>query len=124
MDEPSFGSRVKQLRKARGLTQRELAERVGLDFSYVSKIENDRLEHTPSVRALVRLADALQVDELELMEVANKVPPAMTAIARSPEALRFLRRATQEIEDPQGWDELAAFLDRRGRRRSRERGGN
>lgn len=115
----SFGDRVRQLRHERGLTQRQLAELGGVDFTYLSKIENDRLEHTPSVRTLVRLAEALGVDELELMGLANKVPPAMSALTGSPEALRFLRRATEEIKDPEGWNELAAFLDRRTARRKR-----
>lgn len=114
----SLGTRVRQLRQERKLTQRKLAELSGVDFTYLSKIENDRLEHTPSVRALVRLAEALGVDELELMELANKVPPAMAALTRSPEALRFLRRATAEIQDPDGWNELAAFLDRRAQRQT------
>lgn len=116
----SFGGRVRQLRRERGFTQRHLAELSGCDFTYLSKIENDRLEHTPSVRTLVRLAEALGVDELELMELANKVPPAMAALTSSPEALRFLRRATEEIKDPEGWNELAAFLDARAARRARK----
>jgi transcriptional regulator with XRE-family HTH domain len=122
-DRPSFGERIRQLRKAKGLTQRELGDVVGVDFSYLSKIENDNLEHTPSVRTLVKLAEALDVDELELMNLANKVPAVMSTIARYPEALRFLRRAAKEIDDASGWEELSQFLDekavqqrKRGRR--------
>ena len=112
----TFGQRIKELRRQRNLTQRQLAERAGLDFTYLSKIENDRLEHTPSIKALQGLARALDADELELMEMASKLPPVLNAIARDKEALRFFRRATATLKTPEEWRELHAFLDRQERR--------
>ncbi len=109
----SLGARIKELRRQRGFTQRQLAEKVGVDFTYLSKIENDRLEHTPSLKTLQDLARALEVDELELMELANKVPLVLQAIARDKNALRFFRRATQTIKSPEGWRDLLAYLERR-----------
>ena len=90
----TLGQYLKELRRQRHLTQRQLAEQIGVDFSYLSKIENDRLEHTPSLKTLQDLAKALEVDELELMELADKVPPVLKAIARDKDAMRFFRRAT------------------------------
>ena len=52
-------------------------------------------------------------DELELMELANKVPPVLEAIARDKEALRFFRRATEVIKSPEGWRDLQAYLEPR-----------
>ncbi len=118
-DSATLGQTVRTLRKERGLSQRDLANMIDIDFTYISKIENDRLDHSPSVRTLVRLAEALQVDELELMDLANKVPPLMSAMTRSPEALRFFRRAAQEIEDPAEWQALTDFLDARSENRKR-----
>ena len=112
MSNPSLGQRLKELRRARGLTQRGLATSAGVDFTYLSKIENDRLEHTPSIRVLQDLARALEIDELELMDLANKLPPILQAISRDKEALRFLRRATETIRTPEGWRDLHAYLDR------------
>jgi transcriptional regulator with XRE-family HTH domain len=109
----SLGARIKELRRQRGFTQRQLAEKVGVDFTYLSKIENDRLEHTPSIKTLQDLARALDVDELELMELANKVPLVLQAIARDKNALRFFRRATQTIKSSEGWRDLLAYLERR-----------
>lgn len=120
-DAASLGQTVRALRKEHGLSQRQLAELVDVDFTYISKIENDHLDHSPSVRTLVRLAEALQVDELELMDLANKVPPAISAVARSPEALRFFRKAAEEIEDPSDWQALTDFLDARTGSRKRQR---
>ena len=39
----TFGQRLRELRKAKGLNQKELAEKVGIDFTYLSKLENDRM---------------------------------------------------------------------------------
>ena len=109
----TLGQRIKELRRQRRLTQRRLAEQVGVDYTYLSKIENDRLEHTPSIKTLQDLARALEVDELELMELANKVPPILEAIARDKNALRFFRRATETIKNSEGWRDLLAYLERR-----------
>jgi HTH-type transcriptional regulator, competence development regulator len=109
----TLGQRIRELRRQHRLTQRQLAEKVGVDFTYLSKIENDRLEHTPSIKTLQDLAKALEVDELELMELANKVPPVLQAIARDKNALRFFRRATQTIKNSEDWRDLLAYLERR-----------
>ncbi len=108
----TLGEYIKELRHQRRLTQRQLAEKAGVDFSYLSKIENNRLEHTPSIKTLQDLARVLEVDELELMELANKVPPVLEAIARDKDAMRFFRRATETIKDPEGWRDLLAYLDK------------
>ncbi len=107
-----FGDRLKARRKELGLSQRALAARAGVDYTYLSKIENGRLEHTPSIRTIQGLARALQLDELELMDLANKVPAAFESITRDREALRFFRRATQTIRSPAQWRELTDYLDR------------
>lgn len=56
-----IGRALKQLRTERGLTQKELAERVsgGLDYTYIGKIE--RGEQLPSLRILIGLSEALGV---------------------------------------------------------------
>ena len=35
--EETFGQRIRRLRRSRGLTQRQLAEQLGIDFTYLSK---------------------------------------------------------------------------------------
>jgi len=108
----TLGQYIKELRRQRHLTQRQLAEQISVDFSYLSKIENNRLEHTPSLKTLQDLAKALEVDELELMELADKVPPVLEAIARDKDAMRFFRRATQTIKSSEGWRDLLAYIER------------
>lgn len=109
----SFGKRIKELRTARGLTQRQLADLAHVDFTYLSKIENDRLEHTPSIKALQDLARALKVDELELMQLANKLPAAFHVLAKDKDARRFFRHATATIKGSEGWRDLLSYLERK-----------
>ena len=39
----TFGERVRQLRKAKNLTLRDLAAKVKINFTYFSKIENQKI---------------------------------------------------------------------------------
>lgn len=51
---------VIELRERHGLTQRQLAERCGLDQADISRIERGAV--SPTTRTLQRLADALDAD--------------------------------------------------------------
>ncbi len=74
-----FGNRVRELRLLRGLTQRMLAERLAVSMSYVSKVENERLNagNFPSESFVNRLAKALRTDADELLLLTDRVPKAM-----------------------------------------------
>jgi len=54
-----FGNRLKRLRKRRGLTQKQLAEAVGLSVDFVGLVE--RGLRAPSFDSLERLAQILQI---------------------------------------------------------------
>ncbi len=56
----AFGQRVRELRKARGFSQEELAERSGLHRTYVGGIE--RGERNPSLLNIGHIAQALEVN--------------------------------------------------------------
>jgi len=59
-----FGNRLKQLRKFRGLTQEQLAERLDLSVEMVSFME--RGIHAPSFETLGRLSEVLQLPVQDL----------------------------------------------------------
>jgi HTH-type transcriptional regulator, competence development regulator len=67
-----FGSKVRELRLTKRLTQRELADRLGIDFSYISKIENGKVDHPPSEELIRRMATTLEADAEELLDLAGK----------------------------------------------------
>jgi len=89
----NFGIVLKKLRKERKITQRDLAEKVGVDFSYISKIENGRFENSPSEKTIIEIAKALETDANELILLAKKVPEAIReTIVDDDLASAFLRK--------------------------------
>jgi transcriptional regulator with XRE-family HTH domain len=58
-------AQVRDIRKARHLSQRQLAGRMQVPRTYISKIENGKA--IPTLGSLERLADALEVDVCQLV---------------------------------------------------------
>ncbi len=60
-----IATRLKDLRKDRGWSQQKLAEKTGLSFNAVTKIEQGLAKH-PTLKTLIKLADAfgISIDEL------------------------------------------------------------
>ena len=86
-----FGQRLRELRKQSNLSQRDLATQIGIDFTYLSKIEGGRLD-PPSENVIRRIAQALHTDEDELINLAGKVPKELKAVLEeSPQAVELLR---------------------------------
>lgn len=54
----SIGKRIKELRKAKGITQKELATLTGFSFSLISKLESGEKEN-PEYKTIKRIADTL-----------------------------------------------------------------
>ena len=89
----TFGEKVRELRQAKQLTLRELAAKVGVGFTYISKIENHKLEegHAPSERLIHKLAAELNGSEEELLLLAQKVPePIRKRVCQRPEVFAAL----------------------------------
>jgi putative transcriptional regulator len=61
-----FAMRLRQLREEKGLTQAELADRVGVSRGYISRLEIGR--HDPPLSMVERLAKALRVKVSRLVE--------------------------------------------------------
>lgn len=60
------GEKLRRWRRARTMTQRQLAERAGLTQRTILLLEHDRSEARPAT--LRKLADALDIDPIELLE--------------------------------------------------------
>lgn len=58
-----IGDRIREIRKSKNMTLRDLAEKVGVSFVYVSQIE--RGERTLSTNKLREWGEALEVDLLK-----------------------------------------------------------
>jgi len=94
------------------MTLRALAEKAGVSFTYLSKIENGKVGYTPAPDTIRALASALDVDALRLLELANKVPPELARITTDAAARRFLDRA-QAVASPEDWVALLELLEQR-----------
>ncbi len=96
MEQTAIGTRIKEARLKKKLTQEQLAERADIGFYYVGEIE--RGQKLPSLSVFVRIVEALGVsadsllkDELsaipyfnnEISEKLNKLTPKQRAVAVS-----------------------------------------
>jgi len=122
----TFGQRLRELRKAKKLTQRDLSEKVaarlkekgrGFDFTYLSKIENGKTP-PPSVAIIIHLADVLEADANELIALAGKAPPEFLEKTLKGESARtFFRSAFDADLTEEDWKKLSQELKRRKKAR-------
>lgn len=104
-----FGQTIRTLRKAQNLTLRDLASKVKVTFTYLSKIENEKLDFGdyPSEAVIRKLANALNADPDELLLAAKKIPDDIRKrVIERPDAFRKLAKL-----DDKGLDRVLAFLD-------------
>lgn len=110
--EQTFGQALRELRRSKDITQRNLAGKVGVDFSYISKIENDRLP-PPAADTIVKICNALEVPVEELLALKGKIPSELeNTIGSSPAALKFVKQAqTMDLTEAE-WKQLTHQLRR------------
>ena len=103
---------MRELRKGTGLSQRELAEKVGVDFSYISKVENDRLP-PPAADTITKICEALRVPPDKLLALTGKMPTAVKEmVSGSAAAQQFMRQAqAMQLSDDE-WGKLSQRLKR------------
>ena len=98
----TFGERIRELRKGKNLSQRDLATEVKVNFTYISKIENEKLDFGdyPSEELILKLAKALEADADELLILAKKVPEDVKKrVMQRPDAFRKLASLDDEALD-------------------------
>jgi transcriptional regulator with XRE-family HTH domain len=98
----TFGQRLQELRKAKGYTLRDLAAKVGVGFTYLSKAENGKLAFAdyPGEALILKLAAALDADADELLFMAQKIPPQIKKrVLERPDAFRKLARLDDDALD-------------------------
>lgn len=116
----SFGTLLRERRRAAGLTQRELAEKAQLDCSYISKLENDRLP-PPAADTIVLLCSILGVPADDLLASTHKLPSTIEEKVSANAAAQVFLREAQDLTEEQ-WQQLArrlhAQIDTRQKRNS------
>jgi len=67
-----FAKIIQNKRKEKGYTLEELANKLDVDRSYISKLENDRVP-APSVDFIRRISDILSIDFEQLSLLAGRI---------------------------------------------------
>ncbi len=65
----SFGKTLQEIRRRKGKTQREIANLISMDYSYYSKLENDRLDSKPTRETVDKISVALECNDEEKNEL-------------------------------------------------------
>ena len=108
----SFGQYLRELRRNAQISQRELAKLIKVDFSYISKVENDRLP-PPSADTALAMATALNVPPGELLARIGKIPSDVEkTLATNVEAQEFLREIHSLKLSNMEWKEIRKSLSR------------
>ena len=97
-----FGEKVRELRLAKNLTLRDLAGKVGVDFTYISKIENQKLSfgEYPSEELIRKIAKSLGADADELLILADKIPKQIKKrVKERPDAFRKIAQLDDKALD-------------------------
>ena len=82
MKSTTFGKLIRKARRDREYSQRELAKLIGVNFTYLSKLENDHADYPPSNEVIQSLATHLDLNEQELTQLAGRIDPKDAEIFR------------------------------------------
>jgi transcriptional regulator with XRE-family HTH domain len=87
----SFGSLLKKLRLKKGISIKKLAPYLGVNYTYISKLENSKVN--PSTRLIKKLSNYFDYDSDELMISAGKLPKDVEQILKNnpKEVINYLR---------------------------------
>lgn len=91
-----FGTYLRTQRKRSGLTQQQLAKLTGIDFTYISKLENN-VAPAPSIQTLRRMADAFNVSDHEVCAAAGRLDQAMTKQELESHVLRLHAEISAQV---------------------------
>lgn len=81
----SFGKTLQRIRREKGMTQREVAQKIGMDYSYFSRLENDRFDSKPTRETIGKIAEALECNEEErgeLLAAAGRIDEELEKATR------------------------------------------
>jgi len=81
----TFGKTLQRIRRDKDMTQREVAQAIEMDYSYFSRLENDRFDSNPTRETIDKIAEALKCTEderRELLAAAGRMDEELEKAAR------------------------------------------
>lgn len=107
---------ITRIRESKGLTQKELASKAGLSYSFINDIENGR--RNPSLESLELIAAALDTSVQEIMgaeapeEVTEEMQEALELLHKDPRLKTLLKLGKKATK--RDIDFVIAFLEKDG----------
>ena len=112
-----IGSQLKELRESNHFTQQKISEKLGIDRSYVSKIENGVCD-TP-YEILEKYAQIFNIDINKLLNIANIIVPDTCSLLKNPNILYELINNFHSLVVPVT---VMNELDWRSKQKNKKRG--
>lgn len=107
-----FGYLLKSLRKEHKITQRRLAELIGIDFTYISKIENGSME-PPAEDKIIKMAELFGEDADTMLLLAKKVPSNFRKTITENKNVPIFLRSADKLTQKQ-WEKIKKVMDEEG----------
>ncbi len=107
----SIGEKLVQLRKSKNLTQKEVAENIGVSYQAVSKWE--RNENLPDALLLVQIADLYEVTVDELLRggsLLSASPKEDSNISTIEEDIASIKRITNRLFSDSSKENIASVI--------------
>jgi len=100
-DGRTFGQVLRERRVAKGFSLRKFAEMVGVSPTYLSQVEQNKVEKPPTAERVRRMAELLGANADEWSALAGRVPEDLPGIIKKqptqlPELLREASGLTPE----------------------------
>ena len=90
----TMGTRIREVRKDKGLTLRKAAAELGIPPSYLSDIENSR--RLPSEKVMKRITEVLGIPGSELQLLDGRIDPDLKRWAEGQPKVRHLLRKMKD----------------------------
>jgi transcriptional regulator with XRE-family HTH domain len=94
-EQETFGAVLRRIRTSKGLTQRDVARAIAMDFAYFSRLESNEFKSLPTRTTIEKIAKAMKctaTEQAELLAAAGRVSEEMQM---RPELRRLFRTAAQ-----------------------------
>ncbi|MCC5829267.1 MAG: helix-turn-helix transcriptional regulator [Phycisphaeraceae bacterium] len=97
-----FGSLLREKRLAKGYSLRKFAELADVSPTYLSQVEQGKVERPPTAERLRKMAELLGENANQWIAMAGRLPDSVAAeiadrMKREPEAIPALLRATKGL---------------------------
>lgn len=96
----NFGESIKKIRKEKGLTQKQLGDKLGISQAAIGQFESNKAN--PKMETIRKIADALEVElweivELDQMDIETRIQQIKKMVAQlTPEGLEEYNRLVTE----------------------------